>query len=65
MNACGIDAATPAHCAAGKIQTVTICRDLAPVPVEVETLDGRMASTDQLAREALDQYERTLVTAAR
>jgi Flp pilus assembly protein TadD len=37
----------------------------APIPVEVETLDGRMARTDQLAREALDQYEDTLVTAAR
>jgi hypothetical protein len=37
----------------------------APSPVEVETIDGRTATTDQLAREALDQYELTLVTAAR
>ena len=36
----------------------------APIPVEVETLDGRTTTTDQLAREALDRYERQ-VTAAR
>ena len=33
-------------------------------PVEVETLGGRTARTDQLARQALDHYERTQ-TAAR
>ena len=36
----------------------------APNPAEVETLGGRMARTDQLAREALDHYDRQ-VTAAR
>ena len=36
----------------------------APNPAEVETLGGRIARTDQIAREALDHYER-LVTAAR
>jgi len=37
----------------------------APYPVEVETVDGRIVRTDQLAREALDYYGRTLQTAAR
>ena len=37
----------------------------APIPVEVETLDGRVTTTDQLAREALDRYERQVVTATR
>jgi len=36
-----------------------------PHPVEVETLGGRTATTDQLARQALDHYRRTLQTAAR
>ena len=36
-----------------------------PAPVEVTTLGGRTARTDQLAREALAYYERTLETAAR
>jgi Flp pilus assembly protein TadD len=36
-----------------------------PHPVEVETLGGRTATTDQLARQALDHYQRTLQTAAR
>ena len=35
-----------------------------PNPVEVETLGGRFARTDQLAREAIDHYQRTQ-TAAR
>ena len=34
-------------------------------PVEVETLGGRTAMTDQLAREALDYYARMAQTAAR
>ena len=34
----------------------------APNPAEVETLGGRMARTDQLAREALDHYQRTLAS---
>jgi tetratricopeptide (TPR) repeat protein len=37
----------------------------APNPVEVETLDGRMAMTDEIAREALDRYQSAVVTAAR
>ena len=37
----------------------------APIAVDVVTIDGRRVSTDQLAREALDLYEQTLVTAAR
>jgi hypothetical protein len=37
----------------------------APHPVEVETLGGRTAMTDQLARQALDHYQRSLQTAAR
>lgn len=37
----------------------------APVPVEVTTLGGRVARTDQLAREALAYYERSIETAAR
>ena len=36
-----------------------------PNPAEVETLGGRTARTDQLAREALDHYQRSLQTAAR
>jgi hypothetical protein len=39
-------------------------RALQAAPVEVETLGGRVATTDQLAREALDHYARTR-TAAR
>jgi Flp pilus assembly protein TadD len=34
----------------------------APNPAEVETLGGRTARTDQLAREALDHYQRTLAS---
>ena len=37
----------------------------APHPVEVETAGGRIARTDQLAREALDHYQRALDSAAR
>jgi tetratricopeptide (TPR) repeat protein len=33
-----------------------------PNPAEVETLGGRTARTDQLAREALDHYQRTLAS---
>lgn len=36
-----------------------------PHPVEVETLGGRTATTDQLAREALDHYQSPTQTAAR
>jgi hypothetical protein len=35
----------------------------APIAVEVETIDGRSASTDELAREALDLYGQSLATA--
>ena len=40
-------------------------RAAASDPVEVETLGGRVAMTDQLAREALDHYARMAQTAAR
>jgi hypothetical protein len=40
-------------------------RALQAPPVEVETAGGRLATTDELAREALDHYARTLQTAAR
>ena len=40
-------------------------RAAAAPPVEVETLGGRMARTDDLAREALAYYGRTVRTAAR
>ena len=33
-----------------------------PNPAEVETLGGRTARTDQLAREALDHYQRILAS---
>ncbi|HEV2818108.1 MAG TPA: hypothetical protein VGW40_12905 [Allosphingosinicella sp.] len=33
-----------------------------PNPAEVETLGGRIARTDQLAREALDHYQRTFAS---
>ncbi|MGZ8361535.1 MAG: tetratricopeptide repeat protein [Allosphingosinicella sp.] len=36
-----------------------------PHPAEVTTMGGRVTTTDQLAREALDHYERTTTIAAR
>jgi len=37
----------------------------AAAPAEVETAGGRIMTTDELAREAIAYYERTLQTAAR